>query len=98
MQGFCLLKAQINMTKRIFYVSALKQQYYDCKVIAETKLEADVLAREMWFEGTHPRDGRDTEEMLKGLEDGTWQDWEPAPNEILDIGLERGEEGVRRLT
>ena len=75
------------MDKKSFFVSALKQQFYECKVMAETKEEADELARELWFEGP-------TEEISEGLEDGTWDDWEPTPNEILDIGLERDDEGV----
>tara|TARA_Y100000593_G_C4270450_1_gene317100 strand:+ start:110 stop:394 length:285 start_codon:yes stop_codon:yes gene_type:complete len=69
------------MAKKSFFVSALKQQFYECKVIAETKEEADELARELWF----------NDELGS---DCVVVDWKPAPNEILDIGLERGDEGV----
>jgi hypothetical protein len=81
------------MTKKQFYVEALKQEFYTCKVMAETKEEADELAKEMWPGDeafpSHWWSDEQVEEITKGLEEGTWENWASNGAMDVDIGLDR---------
>lgn len=78
------------MTKKSFYVEALKQQFYTCKVMAENEEDAHNMATGMWAKPSWRWTQEQEDELSKGIEKGTYQDWELDSLEILDIGLDRG--------